>query len=179
MNALDAFVAGRAPAYEGDTHWGPEVHLAVRIYPCAEVPPVELVTSVRAVLFKGARVMVVDDHVETHIMPGGRIEPGETIAQTLDRELREECGWTIREPKLFGMVHFRHVKPKPDGYRYPYPDFLHLLFVGEAGAYDRRGLKREGEIETASRMVPISQAMAMLSLEQRTILAAAQAARRA
>lgn len=176
--ALAAFVAGRAPSYAGETRWGPEVHLAVRVFACAEPPPAELVTSVRAVVFKGARVMVVDDQIETHIMPGGRMEPGETIPETLERELKEECGWTIREPRLFGMIHFRHLKPKPDGYRYPYPDFLHLLFVGEAGAYDRKALKREGEIETGSRLTPISHALATLSLEQRTILAAALAVRR-
>lgn len=176
--SLDTLIAGRTPAYEGETRWGPEVHLAVRVFPCAELPPADLVTSVHAVLFKGSRVMVVDDHVETHVMPGGRMEPGETIPQTLERELLEECGWTIREPRLFGMIYFRHLLPKPVAYRYPYPEFLHLLFVGEAGAYDRRALKREGEIETGSRMTPISRALATLSLEQRTILAAAQAARR-
>ncbi|MDP3854718.1 NUDIX hydrolase [Phenylobacterium sp.] len=177
MSDLDAFITGRSSIYEGTTQWGGAVRLAVKVYACDEPPPAELVTSVRGVVFKGAKVMVVDDAIETHIMPGGRMEPGETIAQTLRRELLEECGWTMPEPRLFGMIHFRHLSARPDGYRYPYPDFLHLLFAGEAGAYRRASLKREGEIETGSRLVPISRALATLTLEQRTILARATAAR--
>lgn len=177
--ALNAFVASHTAAYTGETRWGSAVHLAVRMFPCAQPPPMKLVTSVRGVVFKGANVVVVDDTIESHVMPGGRMEPGETVHQTLERELLEECGWTIREPRLFGMIHFHHLSPRPDGYRYPYPDFLHLLFVGEADAYNRSALKRGDEIETGSRLTPISRAMATLSLEQRTILAAAQAARSA
>lgn len=177
MSALDAFVAGRSPIYEGTTQWGEAVRLALKVYPCAELPPAELVTSVRGVVFKAAKVVVVDDAIETHVMPGGRMEPGETIAQTLARELLEECGWTMPAPRLFALIHFRHLSPRPDGYRYPYPDFLHLLFAGEAGVYRRGALKRQDEIETGSRLVPISRALASLSPEQRTILAAAMTAR--
>jgi hypothetical protein len=28
-------------------------------------------------------------------------------------------------------MRFRHVTPRPEGYRYPYPDFLQLLYVAE------------------------------------------------
>lgn len=175
--SLEAFVAGRTPSYEGVTQWGEAVRLAVRILPCAELPPADLVTSVRGVVFKAGKVVVVDDGIDSHVMPGGRREPGESLGQTLDRELLEECGWTMPAPRLFGMIWFRHLSPKPDGYRYPYPDFLHLLFAGEAGEYRRGALKRAGEIETGSRLTPISRAMASLSLEQQTILTAAMAVR--
>ena len=173
-----ALIVGRTPSYEGEARWGSQIHLSVRVFPCAEPPPTDLVTSVRGVVFKGAKVVVVDDGIDSHVMPGGRIEPGETIGQTLARELREECGWSIPAPRLFAMICFRHLSARPDNYRYPYPDFLHLLFVGEAGDYRRSGLKRAGEIETGSRLVPISRALATLSVEQQTILRLAMDARR-
>lgn len=149
-----------------------------RSSPCVEPPPIDLVTSVRGVVFKKSTVIVVDDGIDSHVMPGGRMEPGETVPETLARELEEECGWTMPQPRLFAMLHFQHLLARPAGYRYPYPDFLHLLFVGEAGEYRRAGLKRAGEIETGSRLVPISRALTILSIEQQTILRAAVVARR-
>lgn len=176
---FDALTPGLAPSYEGEARWGPHIHLSVRVFPCAAPPPTDLVTSVRGVVFKGTKVLVVDEGVESHVMPGGRMEPGETIDQTLARELREECGWSMPAPRLFAVICFRHLSERPENYRYPYPEFLHLLFVGEAGDYRRAGLKRAGEIETGSRLVPISRALAALSSEQQAILRLALAARSA
>ena len=174
---FDSLIAGLTPSYVGEARWGPQIHLSVRIFPCAEPPPSDLVTSVRGVVFKGSKVVVVDDGIDSHVMPGGRREPSETLSQTLARELREECGWSMPGPSLFAMICFRHLSARPDNYRYPYPDFLHLLFVGEAGEYRRADLKRAGEIETGSRLVPISRALATLSIKQQTILRLAMAAR--
>jgi hypothetical protein len=44
----------------------------------------------------------------------------------------EETGWLIKDPDYFGFVHFRHLTPSPPGYSYPYPDFVHLLYVAAA-----------------------------------------------
>lgn len=166
------FIGERRPAYAGETQWW-TVRLSVAFHPWTELPPDPLISAVRAVVFKGSKVMVVDDPIDTHVMPGGRREAGETLLQTLEREVMEECGWTVRSPRFFGLFHFRHLTPKQEGYRYPYPAFLHILYVTEAVAYNRAGLLRAGEIETGSRMTPISRAMAALSEEQRTVLAAA------
>jgi ADP-ribose pyrophosphatase YjhB (NUDIX family) len=176
-SALDSFLADRTSIYRGETRWGDAIHLRVQVFACAEPPPTDLVTSVRGVVFKGGKVVVVDDKVESHVMPGGRMEAGESIAQTLERELLEECGWTMPSPQLFGVIHFHHLAPRPEGYSYPYPDFLHLLFVGEAGVYRRSDIKRSDEIETGSRLTSISRAMKALKTEQQAILAAAMEAR--
>lgn len=44
-------------------------------------------------------------------LPGGRIEPGETDAQALVREMREETGLTVAPGPLLGAVE----RPGPDG----------------------------------------------------------------
>lgn len=68
-----------------------------------------------------------------HLLPGGRCDAGETILQTLEREMREETGWTLAEPRLIGFMHFLHQTPKPPEYAYPYPSFLQLVYAAKAG----------------------------------------------
>jgi hypothetical protein len=38
-----------------------------------------------------------------------------------------------------GSIHLHHVTPKPDGYGYPYPDFIWLVYVSEARSPEASG----------------------------------------
>lgn len=70
--------------------------------------------------------------------------------QTLEREVLEEIGWTILSPRLIGLAHFQHLTPKPADYRYPHPDFLHLVYVATADRYDAGKREVDGyELEAA------------------------------
>ncbi|HOF61021.1 MAG TPA: (deoxy)nucleoside triphosphate pyrophosphohydrolase [Candidatus Latescibacteria bacterium] len=56
--------------------------------------PIEVVA---AVIRRGGRVLVTQRNPDSHMggmweFPGGKVEPGETHAETLKRELREELG---------------------------------------------------------------------------------------
>jgi 8-oxo-dGTP pyrophosphatase MutT (NUDIX family) len=116
------------------------MHLRVHSYLASALPPIDYVTSVRCLLFNDDAILVVRAQEGVQILPGGRREPGETLEQTLRREILEETGWAIDAPRLLGCLHFHHLSSKPSGYAYPYPDFVQPVFMANAVTYvsDRR-----------------------------------------
>ena len=82
-----------------------------------------------AVVFHGRRVFLATRHPGAHLagkweFPGGKMESEETPGQCILRELREELGWTVNNPReLFQMVH-------------SYPEKtvrLHFMFFEDGG----------------------------------------------
>ena len=108
-------------------------------------------------LIAGDNVLVVRDPSGQHIMPGGRLEAGESPEDALRREVLEETGWTIARPQQIGFRHFHHLTPKPDGWSYPYPDFLQVVY---ACAPDERHpqLMEPDEYVLGSEFMPIADA---------------------
>ena len=138
---LKGFLKGRTPLAVEEMDWsggGLELVQTRYTYGLEESasPPVELVTSVRALVTRGTDLMVLQDPDGEHIVPGGRIDEGEGLLEALKRELLEETGWTVGgEPALIGLFHYHIHSPKPVDYRYPYPDFLQLIYGAEADSH--------------------------------------------
>src|SRR5262249_48439710 len=133
LSDLRTYLGGRTLLARDRALWGEgRIHLEFACYLTDLPPPIEYVTSVRCLLFKGDAVLVERDLDGMHILPGGRREPGETLDQTLRREVLEECGWTIDTPRLLGCLHFHHLTPKPPEYAYIYPDFVQTIFTANA-----------------------------------------------
>lgn len=129
------FVGRMTPVARERTTWADgAIRLQVSVYLTAEVPPLDYVTSVRAVLFSPAGCAVLHNADGVHVLPAGRRERNESIQATLYREVLEETGCTVQSSQLYALLHFRHETPKPLNYAYPYPDFGHLVFAARTGA---------------------------------------------
>lgn len=154
----------------------PQGVLRVRGYTAAIPVPDILVTAVRAVVFRGSRVIVLSESDGArHIMPGGRRKPGESLDETVRRELLEECGWHVGDLRPFAFLHFHHPGPDapPD-----WCDFVNLIHLTEAERHDPDARDpTEGQVRT--RLMSQKAAMAALADRHRAMLAAALAARRA
>ncbi len=165
------------PACEEQVAWDKgRVRLRLTAYLPSELPPLEYVTSARAVVVRGDSVLVVRDSENTwHIFPGGQREPGESLETTLAREVLEETGWTIRDPALLGVMVFHHLTRRPAHYAYPYPDFVQLVYRAHAWEFTPADKKR-GEHEWESGFRPISRARQLgLPVSQQVFLNAALA----
>lgn len=72
----------------------------------------------RAVIIKETEILLqhkqYEDGSERHVLPGGSIEPGETLEQALIRECEEEIGTTIIVERLLHVADvFRDRKTTP------------------------------------------------------------------
>lgn len=129
----------RFPAFsEQETLWpyGGGLPLLLRAGFADEPPPRQLLSSARAVVLRGAEVLTIRNAVEHSVLPGGRLEAGESPEDAVVREVAEESGWLIEPLTLIGYLHFRHLGPEPEDYPYLYPDFLQTVHLGRPHGFD-------------------------------------------
>ncbi len=56
---------------------------------------------------------------------------------------------------MIGCIHYRHTTPKPTGYPYPHPDFIQLVYRGDAvGWPPAAAWSRDDDWITESVLVP-------------------------
>lgn len=62
--------------------------------------------AVRGIARRDGKILLVTGKFGDYKFPGGGVEPGETLEETLKREVREETGYTVKEGSLqkWGVV---------------------------------------------------------------------------
>jgi ADP-ribose pyrophosphatase YjhB (NUDIX family) len=157
--------------------WPGGIELVVHAYLIDAMPPLDLVTSARCVVLRGDEVLVFSDGAGPHVLPGGRLEPGETPEHALRRELLEETGWRVGPLALLGCIHLRHLTARPDGYAYPYPDFFQVIYTAQSDTYHADGLTRDQLVQSVA-FLPVAAARSLpLPPIERAFLDAALAVR--
>lgn len=160
----------RHPAFgEWQEAWlGVPLHLRAGL--SDEPPPVAFVGSVRAVVLRGAEVLVVRTPAPL-LTVGGRREPGEALEQTLRREVAEETGWLVCPLGVIGFIHVRHLDGQRPAWGRPAPDFVDPVFAAVAEHFDGR---RRSPGEAGGVFVPVERAERLgLSEVDRVFLRAA------
>ncbi|MEZ4676630.1 MAG: NUDIX hydrolase [Caldilineaceae bacterium] len=130
-------------------------------YQCDQLPPPECITSVRAIVLRQTtelrtEVLVVQDPERYHIIPGGRREAGETLAETAAREVLEETGWQVTIGELLGFVHFQRLTPQPPDVEFTGAEFVQLVYRATAKSYHGEGREVNG-YELGATFVEIAQ----------------------
>ncbi len=94
------------------------------------LPPRPLITSALALIFHEGKFLMTNLRQRGWDIPGGHIDPGETPAETVRREVLEEAAVTLETVCPLGYQQIRLLGDVPDGYRYPHPDSYQLFYIG-------------------------------------------------
>ncbi len=166
---LETLLSDLTPACAERVHWrGGQIELDNQVYLTERPSPPSLTSSGRCIVLSRGTVLVMSNPTDTHILPGGRIEPGETIAEATYREVMEETGLELTGIRQIGILVYRHLTPRPAVYQYPYPVFLNTIHVAEATNPDR--LTVNDTYELSGEFMPHDVAMSRIAAYQQVLL---------
>lgn len=109
-----------------DLHWVDNENYTVELYMSDELPEFSLCTSAYGIVFKNGMLLQTElregERPERRLdIPGGHLDPGETLEQTVVRETYEETGVHVFNPQLVAFLKVTCKKPKGESHKYPYP----------------------------------------------------------
>jgi ADP-ribose pyrophosphatase YjhB (NUDIX family) len=136
---LAAAMSVAEPVASRETAWaGGAMPLRVFAYVSTPELPLDLVSSVRCIVWVGDRLVFCENPDGRHPWPGGRRIEGESYADTAARKVHEETGWRIDKASLrqIGWLRLTHRGPMPAANAGPYPDFLQVVFTARAAERD-------------------------------------------
>ncbi len=153
--AADEFLKFYSPvSVEAQTWLAGEIELTVSSYITGDEPPSQLVSSVRALVFRDKSILLMQNLDGYHIHPGGRVEAGESHLDALRREIVEEAGVEISGVRPLGFMHLRHETSNPPNFPYLYPDLFWPIFQAEYNRDSELTLEPD-DYELSSEFVPL------------------------
>lgn len=173
------FLRDHAPNCSECVTWlGGQIDLELTTFVTTDAPPDTLITSGKCIVMSDSSVLVMNNPGGSHILPGGRREPGESPLSAAIREVAEETGLAIPPPAQLAVLVYRHLTPMPVLYRYPYPVFMNLVYV--VRTLGRTQLTVNDSYELAGEFVSLHDSrIQALPIHQQVLLAAALKERRA
>ena len=135
---LESFLSDLSPACIERVSWrGGQIELANQVYLTDRPSLPALTSSGRCIVVSRGKVLLMSNPTDTHILPGGRIEPGETIAEATRREVLEETGLHLAGTPADWRPGLPPPHARPAVYKYPYPIFLNTIHVAKAANPER------------------------------------------
>jgi ADP-ribose pyrophosphatase YjhB (NUDIX family) len=161
--SIERLIATRERLVGQRVTWPNELELELSVYAGDhEGIADDLIRSVRCITRVGDGIVYCTTPHDSHIVPGGRREPGETLAETACREVREETGWIVDPESLvqLGLFHIEFLNPEKTDPVLPSPDIVQIIFTGTAVdrdcGVDEVWKDTEGW-EQESRVVPLAE----------------------
>jgi 8-oxo-dGTP diphosphatase len=91
-----------------------------RLYITDELPAKELWGTAFGFVFNQDKILLIRLKKRGWDIPGGKIDAGETPAQAVVREVREEANARVQVVELIGIQELELLGPRPEGHRWPY-----------------------------------------------------------
>jgi len=157
------------PALVQPVHWRNTALTGCRLVTGA--PETELLQSVNLVPFVGERVIVIALESGHIMLPGGTREAGETLRETITREMREETGYRIRSCHPFAVLECISYDATPWRPHLPHPNFERLVCFGQVEPDGLPSNPAEAEQIARVDLLPVSDAVAFLRTAHRPELA--------
>lgn len=95
------------------------------------LPSSALIANVNLVPYIGDRWGVIQLEDGSWDIPGGTLEPHESVDTTIQRELLEEAGAELITFRLIGAWHCFSLSQKPFKPHLPFPEYFRVVGVGE------------------------------------------------
>lgn len=135
------------------------------------LPPLDQVQSVNMVPFQEDKVHIPITREGGIVLPGGTRERGESLEETLARELDEELGAVARSATLLGYWPCFSRDPQPWRPHLSHPDFLRVVFYGEVRLVKPPTNPDDGEYIARIMSLPPARAVSWLRASARPELA--------
>lgn len=129
--------------------------------------PKELVSNVSIVPIVGDHYVIIKLKNGKYELPGGTLEPGESLLNGLTREVTEEVGSQLINYNIVGYFLCRNSSEKPYRPHIPHPKFVRLFGYGEVKIEGRPTNPTDGEQVDSVEVVSIEQAIERLERDGR------------